>query len=100
LKEIDFGIRRAISRKVDWALFLQKVKQSKLYLQIEMNRWREYTLYRFENIDIEPVHLLQMTCPSTGAYYVQRVPPTIFWANEAAKWMNNGIHPKELIKET
>lgn len=36
-------------------------------------------------IDVEPIHLLKMTCPSTRHIHVLRVPPDIFSAREAIR---------------
>jgi hypothetical protein len=62
----------------------------------ECDRWQEYTLLQIESeVDVEPIHLLKMTCPSTGFIHVLRVPPDISSAREAICWVNWGIDPTE-----
>ena len=68
---------------------------------VELDNWREYTLLKIEQeVDIEPIHLLKMTCPSTKHIHVLRVPPNLSLAREAIKWVNWGIDPEEFDIET
>ncbi len=68
---------------------------------VEIDTWREYTLLRIEgNVDIEPILLLKMICPSTGHIHVLRVPPEIDSAESAITWINWGIHPNEIAIAT
>jgi hypothetical protein len=61
----------------------------------KLDSWREYELVRIaENVDVEPIHLLKMVCPSTGKIHVGRVPPTCLFAREAATLRNGGIDPE------
>ena len=53
-----------------------------------------------KQVDIEPIHLLKMICPSTGYIHVLRVPPDLNSAREAIRWINWGIDPEELAVET
>ncbi len=67
--------------------------------------WREYELLELNtnidsNIGEKSVHLLKMTCPSTGDIHVLRVPPSIKDAHEAAKWINHDIDPESFEIET
>ncbi len=48
----------------------------------------------------EPIHLLKMTCPSTGNIYVIRVPPNIRSARQAIRWINWGTDPKQFTVQT
>lgn len=76
-----------------------------------IDSWREYTLLRlisrlqwvhplrglfFE----EPMHLLKMTCPSTGHIHALRVPPTLTSARAAIRWANWGVDPTAFVVET
>jgi hypothetical protein len=62
----------------------------------ECDRWQDYTLLQIESeVDVEPIHLLKMTCPSTGFIHVLRVPPDLNFAREAICWVNWGIDPTE-----
>ena len=59
-----------------------------------------YELYRItKNVDVEPIHLLKMTCPSTGHTHVGRVPPDIISAFEGARWRNWGVSPTQFAAE-
>jgi len=44
-----------------------------------------------KDVDIEPIHLLKISCPFTEYIDFLRVPSTITKAMEAAKWINFGI---------
>ena len=94
ITEKNAQIRREIIRKIGANKLLQKLNAKKL------DCWREYELYRLENIDIEPVHILKMSCPSTEIIYSLRVPPEITKAYEATTWCNNNHKPDEFMIET
>ena len=87
-------VRREIIKKIGYSRILKDLKAKNL------DSWREYELYRIDNVDVEPINLLKMICPSTGSFYALRVPPDITKANEAAKWVNNGVAPEEFLVET
>ena len=62
---------------------------------VELDKWQEYTLLNIDlDLDIEPIHLLKMICPSTGNIHILRVPPSITFAREAIAWINWGIYPE------
>lgn len=66
-----------------------------------LDTWREYTLLRIDQpIDVEPVFLLKMTCPSTHSIHATRVPPHLSTAREAIRWMNWDIDPEDFGVET
>ncbi len=66
-----------------------------------IDTWREYTLLRIDaDIDVEPIHLLKMTCPSTNHLHVLRVPPTTTSAREAIRWANWDVDPEAFAVET
>ncbi|WP_414623909.1 DUF6745 domain-containing protein [Calothrix sp. CCY 0018] len=77
---------------------------------VELDSWQEYTLLKIENyIEVdewasqdanEAMHLLKMTCPSTGHIHFLRVPPDINSAREAITWVNWGIDPEEFAVQT
>jgi len=72
---------------------------------IELDSWKEYTLLKIDNYTeitpehpqnySEPIHLLKMTCPSTGFIHFLRVPPDINSARTAITWINWGIDPED-----
>ena len=92
-REQNAAVRREIIRKVEYSRILQKLNAKKL------DAYLEYELYRIENIDVEPVNILKVTCPSTGVYYSLRVPPDIQKAREAVYWINKGIDKEEFLEE-
>ena len=94
VKEQNAEVRREIMRKIGVSRILQKLQAKKL------DEWREYELYLIENIDIEPVHILKMRCPSSETFYSLRIPPEIDKAREAIKWCNHNIDPELLEVET
>lgn len=77
---------------------------------IELDSWQEYRLLKIENyIEApdwasqdanEPMHLLKMTCPSTGFIHFLRVPPDINSARVAIGWVNWGVDPEEFAVQT
>ena len=69
---------------------------------VSLDTWREYELLKIEqeDLDIEPIHLLKMTCPSTGTIHAVRVPPELISAREAIRWANWDIDPEEFGVET
>jgi hypothetical protein len=67
----------------------------------EIDFWQKYTLLKIDNpVDIEPIYLLKMTCPSTGFIHALRVPPQMQSAREAIRWVNWGIDPEEFWAQT
>jgi hypothetical protein len=67
----------------------------------ELDTWREYTLLKIDRqVDVEPIYLLKMTCPSTGFIHALRVPPSMKSAREAISWVNWGVDPEAFAVET
>jgi len=77
---------------------------------VELDSWEEYSLLKIKNyIEVdewdsveayEPMHLLKMTCPSTGHIHFLRVPPNIDSAREGIRWVNWGVDPEEFEIQT
>lgn len=100
--------------QVEWLLSEQNAERKRVLIEgigyervceelnvVELNSWREYTLLKIDNnIDIEPIYLLKMTCPSTEHIHTLRVPPTIKTAREGITWINHGIDPEMFVTET
>jgi hypothetical protein len=95
LTETNAEIRRVL---------IQGIGYGRLCLElgaIELDSWREYTLLRIESdVDLEPIYLLKMTCPSTGHIHALRVPPTTTSAREAIRWVNWGVDPEDFSTAT
>ena len=65
-----------------------------------IDQWREYSLLRFpQDIDVEPLQLLTMRCPSTEKLHALRVPPDVKTARSAIAWCNWDIDPEEFGRE-
>jgi len=51
-------------------------------------------------VDVQPIHLLKMTCPSTAHIHALRVPPTLTSARAAIRWVNWDIDSEAFALET
>jgi hypothetical protein len=68
---------------------------------VELDTWREYTLLKIDNqVDVEPICLLKMVCPSTGYIHILRVPPNMLSAREAIRWVNWEVDPEDFSVQT
>ncbi len=105
LDEDNVEIRRTLIQQVGYDRICQELKAE------EINIWREYTLLKIDiaervydwerdEIAIEPLLLLKMTCPSTGHIHILRVPPAMTKAEDAIVWVNHGIHPDRFAIQT
>ncbi|OKH39788.1 hypothetical protein NIES2119_05140 [[Phormidium ambiguum] IAM M-71] len=95
LTEDNVEVRRVLIQQIGCYRIMQELGASAI------DRYREYTLLKIDaNIDIEPIHLLKMTCPSTAHIHVLRVPPNLTSAREAIGWVNWDIDPEAFAVET
>ncbi|MCU0544903.1 MAG: leucine-rich repeat domain-containing protein [Oscillatoriaceae cyanobacterium Prado104] len=110
LEEENAELRRVLIQGIGYARICQELQAT------ELDCWQEYALLRidadidgfnpedFEDDDgvpeKEPIHLLKMTCPSTGFIHALRVPPDIASAREAIRWVNWDIEPEEFSVQT
>ncbi|MDJ0702900.1 MAG: hypothetical protein QNJ46_06425 [Leptolyngbyaceae cyanobacterium MO_188.B28] len=95
LGEDNAELRRVLIQGIGYARICQELHA------IELDSWREYTLLRIDQaVDVEPVYLLKMTCPSTHHIHATRVPPDMRAAREAIRWVNHGIDPEEFVMQT
>ena len=95
LSEENAELRRVLIQSIGYARICQQLQA------IELDNWQEYTLLKIDNnVDIEPIYLLKMTCPSTGFIHALRVPPNMNSAREAICWVNWGIEPEEFAIQT
>ena len=95
LEEENAELRRVLIQGIGYSRICQELQA------VELDSWREYTLLRIDNyIDVEPIYLLKMTCPSTNYIHATRVPPDIRKAREAITWVNWGVDPEEFLVET
>lgn len=95
LTEKNLEVRRALIQGIGYGRISQELESTRL------NSWHQYTLLSINPpIDVQPVHLLKMTCPSTQLIHVLRVPPNLYSAREAIRWTNWGIEPFEFAIQT
>ena len=95
LSENNVALRRVLIQGIGYARICQELGT------VELDSWREYTLLKINaDLDSEPVHLLKMTCPSTGLVHALRVPPQIKSSHAAISWVNWGIPPEDFLIET
>ncbi len=95
LKEDNAELRRVLIQGIGYERMIKELQA------IELDSYQEYTLLAIDNdIDVEPIYLLKMTCPSTKFIHVLRVPPDVTSAREAICWVNWGIDPKDFAVQT
>lgn len=88
-------VRRLLIQEIGYSRICQELQA------IALDTWQEYTLLKIENeIDLEPIYLLKMTCPSTGQIHTLRVPATLTTARQAISWVNWGIDPEDFSFQT
>ncbi len=95
LEEKNAELRRVLMQGIGYSRICQELQA------LELDRWQEYSLLKINNdVDIEPIYLLKMTCPSTGFIHALRVPPNVESARDAIAWVNWGIDPEEFSVQT
>ncbi len=68
---------------------------------MELDSYHEYTLLKIDSdVDIEPIYLLKMICPSTNHIHILRVPANIESAQAAITWINWDIPPEDFSQQT
>lgn len=95
LEEDNAELRRVLMQGIGYGRICQELEAE------ELDTWQEYILLKIDNdVDIEQIYLLKMTCPSTGFIHALRVPPDVKSAREAIRWVNWGIDPEEFSVQT
>ncbi|MEW5860825.1 MAG: leucine-rich repeat domain-containing protein, partial [Cyanobacteriota bacterium] len=95
LTETNAEVRRVLIQQIGCDRICQELATQTI------DTWREYTLLKIDaDIDVEPIHLLKMTCPSTNHLHVLRVPPTLTSARKAIRWVNWDVDPEAFAVET
>lgn len=90
LAERNAELRRVLIQVMGYCKIAEELQAE------EIDKWQEYSLLKIENeINVEAIYLLRMTCLSTGRTYVLRVPPNIRSARQAIGWVNWGVDPEE-----
>ena len=87
------AIRRICLEEVGYSRFLAQVKHTLI------EKDGEYELVRIDwHEREEPICLVKVKCPSTGAFYTLRVPPSVLTVKEAVAW-TFGLKPNEYCPE-
>ena len=95
IEEKNAELRRLLIQVIGYEKILAELQA------INLDNWREYSLFKIDReLDIEPIVLLKMTCPSTNNIHVLRVPPDMNSAREAIQWVDWGIDAEEFSLET
>jgi hypothetical protein len=95
LEEKNAELRRILIQEIGYVRICQELQA------IELDSWQEYTLFKIESdVDVEPINLLKMTCPSTGYIHALRVPSDVKSAREAIAWVNWGINSEVFAVQT
>ncbi|RCJ20517.1 hypothetical protein A6770_31370 [Nostoc minutum NIES-26] len=95
LEEKNAELRRVLIQGIGYSRIIEELQA------VELDSWQEYTLLKINSdIDVEPIYLLKMTCPSTQRIHVLRVPPDIKSAQDGICWVNWGIAPEEFSVQT
>lgn len=98
LEEDNAELRRTLIQGIGYDRICQELEARAL------DSWQEYTLLRLDKIiddmDKQPIHLLKMTCPSTGYIHALRVPPQMRSAREAIRWVNWGVDPERFALQS
>jgi hypothetical protein len=81
IKIRNVAVRRILLEEFSYERFLAQLEHTILDVDGESELvkidWRK---------DEEPVHLVKVKCPSTGAFYVLRVPPRMTTVKQALAW--------------
>lgn len=95
LQEKNAELRRVLIQGIGYDRLCQELQA------VELDVWREYSLLRIDSqVDVEPIYLLKMTCPSTSNVHATRVPPEITTAREAIRWVNWETDPEDFSAES
>ncbi|BAY87168.1 hypothetical protein NIES267_66860 [Calothrix parasitica NIES-267] len=95
LQEQNAELRKILIQEIGYNRIIEELQAT------EIDFYQEYTLLKINSdIDIEPIYLLKMTCPSTGHIHVLRVSPEMKSAHEAITWINWGIPPEDFVIQT
>jgi len=90
LAERNAELRRVLIQVMGYCKIAEELQAE------EIDKWQEYSLLKIENeINVETIYLLKMTCPSTGRVHILRVPPDISSTRQAICWVNWGVDPEE-----
>jgi hypothetical protein len=95
LEEDNAELRRVLIQGIGYARIIEELQAT------ELDSYQEYTLLKIDSeVDVEPIYLLKMICPSTGHIHALRVPPNTESAYAAITWVNSDIPPEDFAIQT
>jgi hypothetical protein len=98
LDEPNAEIKRLLITEIGYDKIAAQLNAQTLDTWTDEGRGGQYDLVKIDNeVDVEPILLCKMSCPSTGAPYMIRVPPEITKAYDAITWIRHGYKPEEFI---
>jgi hypothetical protein len=94
LNETNSNVKRILIREIGYSKILSDLGARETHTAGDM------ALVVIEQpVDVEPIHLLKVVCPSTGSFYALRVPPSARTCEEARAW-TFGENSIEYLVET
>jgi hypothetical protein len=98
LTEKNAELKRCLIQNIGYDKIAQQLNAKTLDSWEDRGRGGLYELVKVGgDVDVEPILLCKMSCPSTGAPYMIRVPPDITKAYDAITWIRHGIPPEQFI---
>ncbi|MBX2864226.1 MAG: hypothetical protein KTR27_11805 [Leptolyngbyaceae cyanobacterium MAG.088] len=98
LDEDNAELRRILIQGIGYDRMCSELNAS------EVDSWQDYTLLKLnelvDDIDGQSICLLKMICPSTNFIHAIRVPPNLYSAREAIRWVNWGIYPEQFEQQS
>jgi hypothetical protein len=94
LEEKNAELRRVLIQGIGYGKIARDLKAKTL------DSWKEYELIEIPGVDVEPIRMVKMICPSTGLLHAHRVKPSCTTARQAIAWVNHGIDKEEFEVET
>lgn len=98
LDEKNVEIKRLLIQTIGYEEIIRKLGGEVIDTWNDEGRGGEYQLLKInQTIDVEPIVLCKMSCPSTGKPYMIRVPPDIDQAYDAITWIRHGYKPEQFV---
>lgn len=95
IEKTNAELRRVLIEGIGYTRIMEELDA------IEIDSYNEYSLIEvINNIDIELIHLLEMTCLSKEKIHVLCVPLNLESAREAIEWVNRDVAPEKFAIQT
>jgi len=86
LTEKNAEVRRVLIQVIGYEKIMNKLGSQIINSSVDHNGNNMEIRRVRNNVDVEPIHLLKVVCPSTGKTHVLRVPPNMTSCEEARRW--------------